>query len=68
MKKLNKKGIAPLLIFWVVAGVASLVAGGYFLSQANKTVDTVGGGWLGIPIFGWIVIILLLLVVLRSRR
>ena len=63
---MNKKGFAImtwLIITGLVAGV-----GGFTLFQANKTIENIGGGYLGIPIFGWIVIVLLLLILIRSRK
>ena len=62
---LGKKGFIPLIV-WGVLAVGGLVAGGYALTQFNKV--TTSTGWLGLPVFAWVVIILFTLILLKSRR
>ena len=63
---MNKKGF--VIMTWLIIAGLTATAGGFALLQANKTLENVGGGYLGIPTFAWIVIILLLLILLRSRK
>ena len=65
--KMNKKGWASLLIW----GGAALAAGIGYLINATKpaaaTPTGVAGIFSAVPIWGWIVMILILLVLVRSR-
>lgn len=64
-KKINKKGWLTLIVW----GVAALVAaGGYFLNASKPAPTGINGFISSIPIWGWIVIGLVALVLLRGRN
>jgi hypothetical protein len=65
MEKMNKKGVLPILgIIWGIAALAAAV-GGLILIARPKPEPTMLAS---IPIWGWILIIFLMLFLLRRRR
>jgi hypothetical protein len=65
MEKMNKKGIVPILgIIWGVTALAAAIGGLILIAKPRPATSPL---FASIPIWGWIVMILVLLVLLRRR-